>query len=180
MTVTTLIVVLLVLVALGVGGAVVAVRVTRKTRDAVDRVRIRAQVAQAKLMPGGPRRDAVLLRQRLDAQVRAARAVLGAADGQVFRADAPAVLAQITASARELDSSLASIAKMTDSQQREAMPVIAPQVEQLITTTDTACRTLLRTRAKTRSGQLDALSGEVDFEAASLETYERERNDLRL
>lgn len=175
----TLIVVLLI-VALCVTGAVVAWRVTRRTRDAVDRVRIRAQIAQTKLMPSGPRRDAALLRQRLDAQVRAARAVLGAPDGQIFRADAPSVLAEITASAGELDTSLAGIEKMTDAQQREALPVITPQVEQLIATTDTACRTLLRTRAETRSGQLDALSSGIDFEAASLETYERERNDLSL
>lgn len=177
---TVLVVLLVVVVALCVGGAVVARRVTRRTRDAVDRVRIRAQLAQTKLMPSGPRRDALLLRQRLDAQVRAARAVLGAPDGQIFRADARTVLAEITTAAGELDTSLAGIAAMTDAQQREALPVITPQVEQLISTADTACRTLLRTRAKSRSGQLDALSSGIDFEAASLATYERDRNDLRL
>lgn len=178
---TTLLVVLLVVVlALCVAGVVIARRVTRRTRDAVDRVRIRAQLAQTQLMPSGPRRDALLLRQRLDAQLRATRAVLGAPDGQVFRADAPTVLAEITTAAGELDTSLAGIATMTDAQQREALPVIAPQVEQLINTADTACRTLLRTRAKTRSGQLDELTGDIDFEAASLATYERDRNDLRL
>ena len=174
-----LVLLLIVVVVIALGG-VAAWRITRKTRDAVDRVRIRAQLAQTKLMASGPRRDAGLLRQRLDAQMRAARAVLGAADGQVFRADAPTVLAEISASARELDSALASIDKMTEAQQREALPVITPQVEQLIATTDTACRTLLRTRAKTRSGQLDALAGGVGFEAASLATYERDRNDLTL
>lgn len=173
-------IVVLVFVALCIAGGVAAYRVTRKTRAAVDRVRIRAQLAQTKLMPSGPRRDAMLLRQRLDAQVRAARAVLGAPDGQIFRADAPTVLAQILASAKELDTALASIDKMTDAQQREALPAITPQVEQLIATTDTACRTLLRTRAESRAGQLDALSSGIDFEAASLQTYERDRNDLTL
>ena len=177
----TLIVVLaLLFLALCVAGGVAALRVTRKNRDAVDRVRIRAQLAQTKLMPDGPRRDAALLRQRLDAQVRAARAVLGAPDGQVFRADSQTVLAEITASARELDTSLAGVDVMTEAQQRAALPEIAPQVEQLITAADKACRTSLRTRAKTRSGQLDTLSGDIDFEAASLATYERDRNDLRL
>jgi hypothetical protein len=175
----TLIVVLLVLAVFAAGG-VMAWRITRKTRDAVDRVRVRAQIAQTKLMPSGPRRDAALLRQRLDAQVRAARAVLGAPDGRVFRADAPTVLAEITASATELDTALASISRMTESQQREALQAITPQVDGLITTTDTACRTLLRTRAETRSGQLAALADGIDFEAASLETYERDRNDLSL
>lgn len=176
---TTLIVLVLVLAVCAAGGYA-AWRVARRTRDAVDRVRVRAQLAQTKLMPGGPRRDAALLRQRLDAQVRAARAVLGAPDGQVFRADARSVLAEITVSARELDNALASIDRMTPSQQIEALPVITPQVEQLIRTTDVACRTLLRTRAETRAGQLDALAGGVDFEAASLETYERDRNDLTI
>ena len=173
-------IVVLIVVALLAAGGLAAVRVTRRTRDAVDRVRVRAQLAQTKLMASGPRRDAGLLRQRLDAQMRAARAVLGTSDSQIFRADAPTVLAQILASARELDTSLAGIDKLTEAQQLEALPVITPQVEQLITTTDLACRTLLRTRAKTRAGQLDAISDGVDFEAASLATYEQQRNDLTL
>ena len=177
---TLLAVVAVLLIAVCIAGGVGARRVTRRTRDTVDRVRIRAQLAQTRLAPDGPRRDAALLRQRLEAQVRAARAVLGAPDGQVFRADAPTVLAEIVASAVELDTSLAGIDEMTEVQQRDALPVITPQVEQLITTADTACRTLLRTRAKTRSGQLDTLSSSIDFEAASLQTYERDRNDLRL
>lgn len=175
-----LIVVLVVVALCVVAGVVVARRVTERTRDTVDRVRIRSEVAQATLMPSGPRRDALLLRQRLAAQVRAASAVLGTPDGQVFRADAPTMLAEITASARELDSTLTGIGELTEDQQRAALPAVTTQVEQLIATADSACRTLLETRAKTRSGQLEALSGDVAFEAASLATYERERNDLRL
>ncbi len=177
--VITLVVVLVAVAACGAAG-VVAWRVNRNSRDAVERVRIRTQIAQTRSMPQGPRRDVALLRQRLEAQLRAARAVLEPADGRVFRADGPTVLAEVTASARELDASLAALAELTEDQQREALPVVSAQVEQLITTTDTACRTLLRTRAETRSGQLDALASGVDFEAASLATYERERTELSL
>lgn len=173
-------IVVLVIVGVCAAAGVVAWRANRASRDAVERVRVAAQVRQTTLMPAGPRRDVALLRQRLDAQLRAARAVLEPADGQVFRADGPGVLAEVTASARELDAALAAIGELTEAQQRDALPAISAQVEQLITTTDTACRTLLRTRAETRSGQLDALTSGVDFEAASLATYERQRNELTL
>ncbi|WP_375498436.1 hypothetical protein [uncultured Jatrophihabitans sp.] len=177
---TTLIVVLVIIALLVVAGVVMAKRVDRSSHDAVDRVRVQSQVRQTRLMADGPSRDVALLRQRLDAQLRAARAVLESPDGEVFRADGPTVLAEVTKSAHELDASLVAIGELTEAQQREALPAITAQVDQLIDTTDTACRTLLRTRAKTRSGELDALSSDIDFEAASLATYERERNDLTL
>ncbi|WP_375492593.1 hypothetical protein [uncultured Jatrophihabitans sp.] len=173
-------IVVLVIVVLGAAIVVALRRTDRKSRDAVDRVRVQAQVRQTRSMALGTKRDIALLRQRLDAQLRAARAVLQPAGGQVFRADAPAVLAEVSASARELDAALAAIGELDEEQQRAALPPVQAQVEQLIATTDTACRTALDTRAQTRSGQLEALSQDVHFEAASLEEYERERNDLTL
>lgn len=173
---------IVVLVIVVVGAAIVMTlrRADRKSREAVDRVRVQAQVRQTQSMAQGTKRDIALLRQRLDAQLRAARAVLEPAGGQVFRADGPAVLAEVIASARELDAALAAISELSEQQQRAALPPVQAQTEQLISTTDTACRTALNTRAQTRSGQLEALSQDVNFEAASLEEYERERNDLTL
>ena len=176
---TTLIVVL-VIALLVVAGVLAARRLSHNSRDALERVRVQSQIRQTRLMADGPGRDVALLRQRLEAQLRAARAVLEPAGGQVFRADAPTLLAEFTASARELDASLTTVGELADDAQREALPTVAAQVEQLIATTDTACRTLMRTRADTRSKELDALSEDVDFEAASLATYERVRNDLSL
>jgi hypothetical protein len=127
--------------------------------------------------PPGPRRDATLLRRRLDTELRATRDMLQhAPQGLVFRADAVALLRELAATATELDTELAGIERFLDpAQQRAALDTVSGQVVQLIETTYAARHTILRTAAEDRSRQLDALRDDVATQATALDNYQRQR-----
>lgn len=173
--------------ALAAGGAVgvlvlfVLWQVAVRGRRVLARARRRVADLQAATLPPGARREAALLRRRLGDEVRSARETLAAPDGHVFLADSASVLAEILATATELDAALASILRFPDpAQQRTALGTVAPQVEQLIATAYQARQTMLRTTAADRARQLTNLSESVAHQAAALDAYQSAKGELTL
>lgn len=152
------------------------------SRRQIVQARGRIDEARARTLAPGPRRDAALLRQQLNAEVRAARQQLAAPDaGPVFQADARAVLAGIGTAAARLDEALRQVDTLPDRiQQRTALADLAPQVGRLVDTSRSARETMLRTARLDRERDLEALHDAVAREADALHTYERTRNDLSL
>jgi hypothetical protein len=137
---------------------------------------------RSNMLSAGPRRDAARLRLRLDAELRATSEMLQRApQGLIFRADAAGLLAELSATAAELDGELAAIDRFLDpAQQRAALATVSGQVDQLIATTYAARQTILRTAAEDRVRQLAALRHNVDVQATALNTYQRDRHQLSL
>jgi hypothetical protein len=162
--------------------AVGAVALHRSLRRARRRWRVRLLEARGYVQPPGPRRDTARLRSRLNAELQATEQLFQQApQGLIFRADAQAVLAEVTAAAGELDAELAAIARFIDpSQQRAALTTVGAQVEQLIEATYTARHTILRTAAEDRARQLDRLSEDIAAQATSADTYRRRGRELSL
>lgn len=159
---------------------VAAVLVGRAVSRASRRIaggRWRLLELRSNFLPPGPRRNAVLLRRRLDVELRATRDMLQhAPQGLVFRADAVALLNELAGTARQLDAELAAIERFLDpAQQQAALATISGQVEQLIETTYTARQTILRTAAEDRTRQLAALRDSVATQATALDNYQRQR-----
>lgn len=162
--------------------AVVAWRTFRVLRRRYRAARLRIAELQAKVMAPGPRRDAALLRHRLQVEMRATRDMLESApQGLIFRADATSVLAELAATSADVNTELAAIARFADvNQQRIALNNLRPQAEQLIATTYTARQTILRTAAEDRSHRLQLLGEDVARQAAALEVYKKTDRDLQL
>lgn len=142
--------------------------------------RISSSVARAAdlrdyLAPPGARRDVLVLRKRLAAEIRATGDMLRSApQGLVFRADAQALVHDIESTATSLLGELAAIEGFRDiAQQRSALEHIRPQVEQLIETTYRARQIILRTAAEDRGSELERLRACVDQQEAALELYRR-------
>ena len=169
-------IVLMVLVALALRWSV------RRARRRVSGWRSRVLEARTSLLSPGPRRDAAKLRGRLQAELRATRDMLqNAPQGLIFRADATAVLGEVTATAAELDAELAAIERFLDPvQQQAALSTVTAQVEQLIAATYTARHTILRTAVQDRTRQLARLSDEIAVQASAADTYRRQDHELNL
>lgn len=140
----------------------------------------RVRAVRSQFLPPGPRRDARTLRCRLQDEIRCTREMLtGAPGGLVFRADAREVLAELGAAGAAIDAELRAVEGFADSrQQRAALEVLAPQAEQLITTSYTARQTLLRTSVEDRDRQLARLSDYVAQQAAAAELYRNGKRGL--
>jgi hypothetical protein len=167
-----LVVGIIVVVLLWVAGLLLARGVRRLRRfggAALDQV----TEVRARFLPPGPRREAALLRRRLQAELRATRSTLAAApDGLVFRADAAALLAELATAAADLDRDLAAVERFLDAgQQRSALGTLRPQAEQVIATTYTARQTVLRTAVEDRTRHLDRLQADVARQADALDRY---------
>ena len=165
-----------------VAAAVAARRRLRRLRRRIADVRGRVFELRAKVLPPGPRRDAELLRHRLQSELRATRDMLeGAPDGLIFRADATVVLQEVTTTALAVDRELAAVSRFLDAaEQRSALAALRPQAEQLIATTYTARQTVLRTAAEDRARRIAALSADVARQAAALDLYKQTDRELRL
>ncbi len=159
-----------VLIALAV---LVAWRATRRLRRWVQACRHAYLVARLRWMSPGPRREAAILRQRLQAELTYTSAMLTAApDGLVFRADAQHVLGELTEMALALDNDMRSIEHFADTrQQQAALALVRPQVEQLIKTSYTARQAILRTSAEDRDRQLSRLGDLVEQQSAAAAAY---------
>lgn len=164
-----------------VGVAVFAAR--RAIRRAVRHIggwQSRYLEVRGNFLPPGPRRDAVRLRGRLHAELRATRDLLTTApQGLIFRADAAGVLRELVGTAAELDRELAAVERFLDpAQQRSALDALRPQVTQVIETTYTARQTVLRTSVEDRTRRIASLRDTVAAQQAALENYRR--TDRRL
>ncbi len=137
---------------------------------------------RGRLLPPGPRRDAVGLRAALEAEMRATRDMMRSAPQElVFRADAAALMHDLDEMAESLRGELAGIEAFRDSaQQRAALAVVRPQIEQLVETTYRARQTIVRTSAEDRDRQLQRLRAGVDQQAAALELYRNDGGQLSL
>lgn len=161
---------------------VLAVLAVVFTRWAFRRMRRRVAGWRRSLVPPGPRRDAITLRARLDAELRATRDMLEAApQGVVFRADAGTILSELATTAAALDQELAAIERFIDpAQQRVALATITPQVNRVIDTTYTARHTILRTAVEDRDRALTALESDVAKQATALDHYRHDGRELSL
>lgn len=174
-----------VLVALGIlavaVGALVTWRLVRRARRGLDYMRRRSAEARIRFLPPGPRRDAAVLRLDLAAEIRAARELFATKSGRIFRADAGVVLADLTAAAADLDDALRIIDTLPDrAQQRAALTSVLPQVRQLIDTSSSARRTMMRTAELDRERKLQSLSTSIAHQADALATYERASTELSI
>jgi len=175
-----------VLIVLGVlvlaGAALIGYRIYRRVQRQIVRTRARIAAVQAKVQPPGPRRDAALLRQRLQAELRSTREMLeNTPDGLIFRASAATVLQQLSTESTAVDAQLAAIAGFLDEQQqRSALAAVRDQAEQLIATTYSARQTVLQTAIEDRAHRLAGLQAEVAQQAAALEVYRNGDGELRL
>lgn len=171
--------VVVVLIVLGVFAA------RRAIRRAVQRIggwQSRYLEMRGGFLPPGPRRDAIRLRGRLHAELRATRDLLvEAPQGLIFRADAAGVLRELVATAAEVDRELAAIERFLEpAQQRSALAALRPQVTELIETTYTARQTVLRTAAEDRNRRIASLRDTVATQQAALENYRRTDGQLKL
>lgn len=173
---------LAVLVVLLVIGFLVLRWAIRRAGRRIGGWRWRFVEVRTRFQPPGPGRDAGRLRCRLIAELRATRDMLQTApQGLIFRADATALIQELSSTAIAIDAELAAIERFIDpAQQRKALVVVRPQAEQLIETTYTARQTLLRTAADDRERQLSALRANVATQAAALDTYQRNGRELSL
>jgi glucose-6-phosphate-specific signal transduction histidine kinase len=130
-------------------------------------------------LPPGPRRDVIALRRSLQHELCCTREMLSQApDGQIFRADARTVLDELTAAGTALDTDLRNIERFADpGQQRAALASVAPQVQQLISTSYSARRTILQTAAEDRDRDLNSLSAYVAQQAEAAAIYQRVRHE---
>jgi signal transduction histidine kinase len=174
------VVVVSVLVSLGVAallvGGLVLLAVAwgvRRLRRLTGHLQRRVTDVRARFLPPGPRRDAAVLRQRLQAELHATRDALGAApDGLVFRADAAAVAQELAAAAGELDRDLAAVERFLDpAEQRSALAALRPQAEEVIATTYKARQIVLRTAAEDRTRRLTTLHEDVERQWTALDIY---------
>jgi hypothetical protein len=146
-----------------------------------DYVRLRAAEARTRFLPPGPRRDAVVLRVELAAELRAARELFATPSGRVFRADAGAVLAELSAAAADLDDALRVVDTLPNRvQQRAGLDHVRPQVQQLIDTSASARRTTMRTAELDRERKLESLRTAIAHQAEALATYERTSTELSI
>ncbi|SDJ09723.1 hypothetical protein SAMN05444157_1718 [Frankineae bacterium MT45] len=145
-------------------------------------LRARMLGARSYVTAPGPRRDAITLRRRLAEEMHSSRQMLTTApEARMFQAQAAPVLIEILTTAGGLDAELAEIERFVDgTQQRAALAVVAPQVQQLIDTSYAARQTILRTAAADRERDLASLRDVVANEAASLASYQRTKDDLTL
>jgi len=171
-----------VLVALLLIGALAVRWVIRRAGRRIGGWRSRFVEVRSRFQPPGPGRDAGRLRGRLLAELRATRDMLQAApQGLIFRADAAAVLRELSATAIAIDGELAAIERFIDpTQQRNALEMVRPQAEQLIATTYSARQTVLRTAVEDRTRQLSTLRDSVAAQAAALDTYQKHGRELTL
>lgn len=162
--------------------AVAARRRLRRLRRRVADMRGRIFELRARVLPPGPRRDAELLRHRLQSEMRSTREMLESApDGLIFRADATVVLQELTTTAVAVDRELAAVTRFLDvAEQRSALAALRPQAEQLIATTYTARQTILRTAAEDRARRIAALQADVARQAAALDVYKQTDRQLHL
>jgi uncharacterized protein YjeT (DUF2065 family) len=165
------------------GVAVFAAR--RAIRRAVRRIgglQSRYLEVRGGFLPPGPRREAVRLRGRLHAELRATRDLLTTApQGLIFRADAAGVLRELLTTASELDRELAAIERFLDPvQQRSALDALRPQVTEVIATTYTARQTVLRTAVEDRTRRIATLRDTVAAQQAALENYRRNDRQLNI
>jgi hypothetical protein len=131
-------------------------------------------------LPPGPQREAGMLRQRLHHELACTTAMLNEAPaGMIFRADARAVLQEITEMATAVERDLRAIERFADAtQQRAALTVVAPQARQLIETSYSARQTILRTSAEDRDRQMARLRAQVDQQEAAARVYRHGGRDL--
>ncbi|SOD74600.1 hypothetical protein SAMN05892883_3786 [Jatrophihabitans sp. GAS493] len=162
--------------------ALAGVLVLRFVWRSLRQVRARMFGARSYVTAPGPRRDAITLRRRLADEMRSSRQMLTAApEARMFQAQAGPVLIDILTTAGGLDAELAEIERFVDpGQQRAALALVAPQVQQLIDTSYSARQTILRTAAADRERDLASLRDTVANEAASLASYQRSKDDLAL
>jgi hypothetical protein len=103
----------------------------------------------------------------------------GAPDGLVFRADARAVLHELTEMGVALDNDLRAVEQFADTgQQHTALALVAPQARQLIETSYSARQTILRTSTEDRDRQLTRLRDQVDQQSAAAAVYRHGGRDL--
>jgi hypothetical protein len=168
------------------GAAVLAWRVYRavQARVAATRVRIARVQAQAQLRAQrpGPKKDAALLRQRLQTELDSTRQLLdSSADGMVFRADARVLLSELVTTATDVERELAAIEGFLDEQQqRAAFDRLKEQAEQLIATSYGARQTVLETAVADRARRIEGLQADVARQARALEVYKHGDDDLKL
>jgi hypothetical protein len=144
--------------------------------------RARILELQAKMQPPGPRREAALLRHRLQEEIRATGEMLAdLPDGLIFRADAASLLEELTITAAAVDREIAAVGRFLDTdQQRAALATLRPQAQQIIETTYVARQTALRTAAEDRARRIIDLQAGVARQAAALETYRKTDRELTL
>ena len=161
---------------------IVLARALRRLQTLRDDVQGRVIEARVRFLPPGPRRDAALLRRRLQAEVRATRDLLGSVpDGLIFRADAAAVLDELATTAGALDRDLAAVERFLEpAEQRSALATLRPQAEQVIATTYSARQIVLRTAAEDRTRRLNTLQDDVARQAAALEFYRNVDRDPQI
>jgi hypothetical protein len=154
-------------------------RLARRFGNSAALWRGRLSGLRGSFMPPGPQRDAATLRRTLQQELGCTQDMLAQApDGQIFRADARTVLAELLAAGAELDADLRSIERFADPvQQRAALATVTPQVEQLISTCYSARQTILRTAAEDRDRNLSALSAYVAQQADAAAIYQRARHE---
>ena len=131
-------------------------------------------------MAPGPRRDAIMLRRRLARELLYTQTMLAAApDGLIFRADAEAVLRELTEMAAGLDTDLRAIECFADArQQRAGLAVVTPQVQQLIDTSYSARQIIVRTSAEDRSRRLTRVCSHVAQQEEAAALYRQGGRDL--
>jgi hypothetical protein len=163
-------------------GAVLVWLGLRLVRRVVGRGRRRVLELRSHFLPPGPRRDAVVLRHQLTAELESTRQTLAAVpNGRIFQADPARVLAEAAGYAADLDHDLAMIESFPDrAQQHAALETIRPQVHKLLETIYSARQTMLRTAAADRERGLTNLSESVAHEAASLRNYEQTKRGLTI
>ena len=151
-------------------------------RRRIAAARARIFELQARVQPPGPRREAGLLRHRLQVEIRATRDMLAdLPDGLIFRADAAALLQELSSTGAAVDRELAAVGQFLDvGQPRAALATLRPQAEQLIETTYVARQTALRTAAEDRARRISGLQADVARQAAALETYRKTDRELTL
>lgn len=171
-----------VLVVLVTVSALLVRRTVRRARRRLGAWQRRVLELRGYLLPPGPRRDAARLRGRLDAELRATREMLQhAPHGLIFRADAAAVLADLTSTAADLDGELSAIERFLDpAQQQQALTSVSAQVEDLITATYTARHTILRTAGQDRAKHLAALRDDIAAQATAADRYRQTGRELNL
>ena len=172
-------VVLVIVLVLLLAGFLVGRRMLRWSKR---QVAAAAGEVRTRMLPPGPRRDATVLRSRLEAELFATREMLRTApQGLVFRADARSLVEDLDSTGTSLSRELIAIEAFRDArQQRAALDAVRPQVEQLVETTYRARQTLLQTAAEDRAAELERLRTRVDQQAAALDIYRRDGGQLSL
>jgi hypothetical protein len=169
-----------------IGAAALALRIYRAvqarvvaTRATIARVQAQAQLRAQR---PGPKKDAALLRQRLQTELDSTRQLLNSsADGMVFRADARVLLEELVTTAGAVERELAAIEGFLDEQQQKAAyERLKEQAEQLITTSYGARQTVLETAVADRARRIEGLQGDVARQKRALEIYRQGDDDLRL